>query len=112
MLPMTTYQAGDLLLVSFPFVSGGQLKIRPAMVFLDTGDADVVLARITSRPAQSLNEVFLNEWRRAGLVAPSTVRLHKLATLDKNLVHRWLGTIQKPDRQLIGSVLLQMFGNW
>ena len=46
---MTTYQPGELLLVAFPFVSGGKSKQRPALAVVDTGDDDVVLARITTQ---------------------------------------------------------------
>jgi mRNA interferase MazF len=44
----TTYQAGDVVLVDFPMTVSGPGKPRPALVILDTGDADVVLARVTT----------------------------------------------------------------
>lgn len=54
-MPSTmTYQPGDLLLIGFPFSGGSQVKTRPAMVVLDSGDADVVVPvsqhNITQRP--------------------------------------------------------------
>jgi hypothetical protein len=49
MIPTTTDRPGDLVLVAFPFASGTQAKRRPAMVVLDTADADAVLARVTTR---------------------------------------------------------------
>jgi mRNA interferase MazF len=59
---MTNYQAGDLLLVNFAFTGGGQSKLRPALVLLDTGDADVVVARVTSQPAIAGHDVALTGW--------------------------------------------------
>lgn len=109
---MTTYPAGDLLLVAFPFVSGTQSKVRPGLVILDSGDADVLVARTTSHAPRTLYEISLSDWRGAGLLLPSTIRLHKLVTLDKTKVRRWLGSVQPPDRQRIADVLRQMFINW
>jgi len=43
---MTNYNFGDVVLVAFP--THGTLKKRPALVVLDTGDADIVLAPITT----------------------------------------------------------------
>ena len=63
------YRAGDLLLVAFPYAGGGQ-KVRPALVLLDTGDADVLVARVTTQPGGTPHDVPLNAWRQAGLRAP------------------------------------------
>lgn len=45
---MTNYQPGDLVLIAFPYAGGMQSKQRPGLVILDTGDADVVVARVTT----------------------------------------------------------------
>jgi mRNA interferase MazF len=109
---MTVYEAGDVVLVAFPFSSASSLKARPALVVLDTGDNDVVVARVTTQLHRTPCDVSLTDWQGAGLLAPSTVRLHKLATLEKGLVHRALGTLQPADRTAIAAVLRQTFGNW
>src|SRR5437867_12594286 len=94
---MTTYRRGDFVLVGFPFSSGGQAKNRPALVVLDTGDADVVVARVTTQPHSSASDVVVVDWQAAGLLAPSIIRLHKLATLDKQLIHGPLGRLRQKD---------------
>ncbi len=109
---MTNYQAGDLVLIAFPYVGDGQAKNRPALIILDTGDADLVLARVTTQPASTPFDVQINDWQAAGLLAPSSVRLHKLATLDKNLIRRRLGSLAKLDRQKVSSVIRQTYGSW
>ncbi|MHB1424122.1 MAG: type II toxin-antitoxin system PemK/MazF family toxin [Gemmataceae bacterium] len=112
-MPSTTnYQAADLVLVDFPFSLGTQSKLRPALVLLDTGDSDILVARITTRPVATPFEVQLMDWRQAGLNAPSAVRLHKLATLEKNLIDRVLGRLEQGDRQKVSAILKQMFGAW
>jgi mRNA-degrading endonuclease toxin of MazEF toxin-antitoxin module len=51
----TTFQPGDLVLVAFPFVGSAQSKRRPALVILDTGDDDIVVARVTTQLARTRN---------------------------------------------------------
>ena len=98
-MPSTTsFQPGNIVLVDFPFTASGPSKPRPALVILDTGDADVVLARITSQTQHTTLDVTISDWHSAGLLAPSTVRLHKLATLAKGRVQRSLGTLSGNDR--------------
>jgi mRNA interferase MazF len=112
-MPSTTsYQPGDLVLVDFPFTTSGPGKSRPALVVLDTGDADVVLARVTTQPQITPFDVTISGWKQSGLLAPSTVRLHKLATLAKSRVKRHLGNLDSNDRQRIGAVLRQITSSW
>jgi len=109
---MTTYQAGELVLVAFPYTSGVGGKVRAALVVLDAGDADRVVARVTTQRYQSPNDVTLTDWQAAGLRAPSVIRLHKLATVEKTTVRRQLGTLQPADRQQVSSVMRQVYGSW
>jgi hypothetical protein len=44
---MTNYEFGEIVLVDFPQSGRVQRKKRPALVVLDVGDADAVLAPIT-----------------------------------------------------------------
>ena len=110
-MPSTTsYEKGDVLLVSFPYAGDAQSKNRPALVILDTGDADVVVARVTTQIHRSPFDVPVAGWQAAGLLAPSSVRIHKLATLEKSLVRRRLGSLEAPDRQRVAAVLRQAYG--
>jgi hypothetical protein len=52
----------------------------------------VVVARITTQLHPTPCDVLLTDWQSAGLLAPSMVRLHKLATPEKGFVHRALGS--------------------
>ena len=109
---MTIYKPGDLVLLDFPFTSGEQTKRRPALVLLDDGGADVVVARVTSQSRQDTFDVELTDWRGAGLILPSVARLHKIATLEKTLVVRTLGGLQSADRQAVATKLEKLFGGW
>ena len=54
----------------------------------------------------------ITDWQGAGLLAPSIVRLHKLATLEKSLMRRVLGSLQQGDRDQVSVTLDQLFGKW
>jgi mRNA interferase MazF len=109
---MTACQPGEIVLIAFPFAGTSQTKHRPALVLVDSGDADVVVARVTTQVYQTPFDVAVTDWQGAGLLAPSVVRLHKLATLEKRLIRRPLGSLQPPDRLLVSAVLRQTFGSW
>jgi len=94
---MTTYEAGDLVLIAFPFTSGTGSKQRPSLVVFDAGDSDIIVASITTQPRSSAFDVPVLDWQAAGLLAPSPARLHKLATLEKALVRRALGRLSESD---------------
>jgi len=64
-MPSTmTYKAGDLVLVAFPYASGSEAKKRPALVILDTGDADVVVARVTTQTASTPSDCRIDKLLR------------------------------------------------
>jgi mRNA interferase MazF len=108
---MKQYRIGDILLIAFPFSSGGT-KRRPAMVLADVGDDDVLLARVTSVQAQTVWDVVIQDWQAAGLLASSVVRVDKLATLEKSLIERQLGSITDRDRLLVSQALQTLLTDW
>src|SRR2546423_15665662 len=98
-MPSTTnYQPGDLILVDFPYAGGRQTKTRPALIILDTGDADLVVARATTQPVSAAQDVTITDWQRAGLLAASIVRLHTMPTISKHLSYPVLVSPQPRDR--------------
>lgn len=58
---MTDYRKGDLLLVDFPFADASQAKRRPAMVVADTGDEDLLVARVTTQTARDDFDIEITE---------------------------------------------------
>lgn len=94
---MENYHPGEIVLLTFPFTDAEGAKRRPALVLLDAGDQDIVVARVTSQATQAAFDVRLTDWQQAGLLLPSTVRVHKLATLEKRLVERRLGILTPGD---------------
>ncbi len=99
---MQNYRPGEIVLLSFPFADATRVKRRPALVLLDTGDEDIVVAR-------GPFDVELVEWRRAGLLLPSVVRVHKVATMEKRLVERRLGALTAGDWAQVRAVIQQLW---
>ena len=108
---METYHTGEIVLLSFPFADAMGARRRPALVLLDTGDADIVVARVTSQTARGPFDVELIEWQQAGLLLPSIVRVHKVATLEKRLVERRLGTLTANDWGRVRAAIQQLWGS-
>jgi predicted RNase H-like nuclease len=106
---MMHFEPGDLVLLNFPFTSEAGAKQRPALVLLDANDEDLLVARVTTQPYSTSFDVPISDWGGAGLIAPSTVRLHKLATVEKRLVKRRLGALQKPDLSSLRSAFERVF---
>jgi len=71
-----------------------------------------VVARVTTQAASAYHDVPITDWQGAGLLAPSSVRLHKLATLEKSLIRRVLGGLQQTDRNQVSAMLKQAYGTW
>jgi mRNA interferase MazF len=108
---MTNYRSGDVVLIAFPFASGAGVKHRPAVVLLDAGDSDIVVVRVTTQEHTTACDVPINDWTAAGLLAPSIVRVHKVATLEKALVRRQIGRLEAADWGSVAAAARRAFAN-
>src|ERR1700732_1372678 len=90
---MANYKLGDIVLVKFPFTSNTGFKKRPALIIKDTNDGDVIMCRITSKVYYSPYDIELKNWSQNGLQLPSVIRVHKMASLEKNMIDRKLGEV-------------------
>jgi mRNA interferase MazF len=98
--------------MDFPDTDGARGKPRPALVVLDSGDADVLVARVTSQNQQTAYDVRIEEWQVAGLRLASIVRIHKLATLHKSRIRHSIGAVSAQDRKTISRALSAIFSGW
>ena len=105
---MASYAAGDVVLLEFPFTDTSGSKRRPALILLDTGDDDIAVARVTGQLSAAPQDVTLDEWQQAGLLLPSVVRLHKVATLQRRLVDKKLGRLTPGDWSRVVLILRQI----
>lgn len=106
-----SYRFSDIVLLRFPFTNGVGFKQRPAVVLADTQDGDLLVARITSRIRSGPHEVTIHDWQAAGLLRPSQIRIHKLASLDAALVLRRMGTMGVGDAGQLRLTIRQFWTN-
>jgi mRNA interferase MazF len=96
-------ETGTIVLLKFPFTDGISYKRRPALVLSDLEDGDLLVCRITSKIYKSKYDIYLDDWLKFGLKLPSVIRVHKMATLEKNMMEIIMGQI---DETLLGKVKL------
>ena len=106
---------GDVIVVPFPFTDQTATKRRPAVVVSSEAynreRPDVILMAISSqvRPAPTVGEVAVVQWRAAGLLKPSVIK-PLVTTIEASLVIRQLGTLGSDDQRAIREVLAAVFG--
>lgn len=100
---MIQYKFGDIVLILFSQPTGGAKK-RPALVILDAGDDDIVLAPITTSPRKGKGDYKIKDWKESGLLMESWIRLAKIACLTKSDVEKVFGRITAKDKNNLASV--------
>ena len=100
---MDKIESGTVVLLKFPFTDSMNYKRRPALVLQDFEDGDLLVCRITSKIYKSKYDIYLNDWLKFGLKLPSVVRVHKMATLEKNMIETIMGHV---DETILDSVKL------
>ena len=109
---MTSYEFGDVVLIYFPQSGTSSRKQRPGIVLLDIGDADLVIAPVTSKARSGSGDLPLIDLNNTGLIRPSWVRLAKVATLLKTDVVRKLGRVALSDRNQFAQNLQKLYGSF
>ena len=104
---MTPFKAGDVVAVEFPFSDFQTLKRRPGLVLV-SAELDLLVARITTHPPRIPSDVLLKRWTEIGLPRASTIRLTKLAAIDRRLVHHKIGRLHSEDVPAIAQAWQQM----
>jgi mRNA interferase MazF len=113
MPPTTSFRFGDI--VPFPFTDQSGTKKRPAIVVSSSGyqarRRDIVIMAVTSRmrTAPAFGEFEVEEWKQAGLILPSVAK-PVLATIEKRLVTKKLGALQRADRESLQASLRAILG--
>src|SRR3989338_5858638 len=97
---MTEYKFGDVVFVAF-YQTDGSKKRRPALVVLDIGDDDIVLAPITTTERKGKGDYRIKDWQRSGLLLDSWARLAKIACLSKSDIFQRLGAFTVYDKKQI-----------
>ncbi len=105
---MVNYKFGEIVLIKFPFTDNLTFKKRPALIIKDTNDGDVIVCRITSRLYNTSYDIELKNWNKNGLKLPSVVRIHKIASLEKDMIDAKLGEIEDFVKTKVTTVINQL----
>jgi mRNA interferase MazF len=109
------FDFGAVVLVPFPFTSQTASKKRPAVIVSNRAyssvSLDVIVMAITSqlRATRAFGEVWVTEWRPAGLLKPSAIK-PVFATLEQALLLRQLGTLQTNDQMTLRKAISEVIG--
>ena len=106
---MTSYKSGDIVLVEFPHTDLQGISKRPTIVLYDSGDQDILLARVTTQEYSTETDYKILDWQKSGLLAESYIRLGKQATIEKQYVVKQLGTLSASEIGHIKEILRKMF---
>jgi mRNA interferase MazF len=116
-LTKSRLERGDIVVAAFPFTDLSGNKRRPALVISsDVSQNDVTLAFISSVvPQRPMSDEILlvptaPDSQQTGLKVPSVLRLNKLATIERNLITRWIGRLAPSRYAEIDDVLTKTLG--
>lgn len=118
-MPSTsTFRRGQVVVVNVPFSNHSEIKPRPALVVsaeaFHRDLADVIVCPISSHPRYyrrpGQGDCPLVGWRAVGLRHPSTVRISKVLTVDKQIVKKRLGALAQEDLAQVEAGLRRALG--
>ena len=107
---------GDVVLVNYPFASGGGSKVRPALIIqADRNNSrldNTVIVQITSRirfartePMQLLQESASAAGKQAGLLNDSAVSCENLYIVGQDTIVRKIGSMSDDTMRQINDCL-------
>ena len=106
---MIKYNFGDIVIIDFPQSGLLERKRRPALIILDVGDVDVVLAPITTRKRLGAGDYNIRDWQLSGLLRESWVRLAKVTCLEKSDIPLCLGKLSAYDKNRVTQVWQELY---
>ena len=112
-MPTTIFSRWDVVTVPFPYVERAETKRRPALAISAPALQErhgllwVVMITSADNPPWP-QDVAIGELGRAGLPAPSVVRVAKIATVMAAHCER-RGTLAAKDRQAVAAILRRYF---
>ncbi|HLW08402.1 MAG TPA: type II toxin-antitoxin system PemK/MazF family toxin [Marinilabiliaceae bacterium] len=105
---MDSFSFGDIVLLKFPFTDSKSFKRRPALIINDFNDDDIIVCRITSQIYQTENDIMIDSWKESGLKLQSVIRVHKLATLEKDMIELLMGKIDESIKEKVKKAFIKL----
>lgn len=106
------YKPGEVVLIPFPFSDLSGTKKRPALVLADVYDKqEIICMMLTSVQSRSGYEHSISCWKDAGLLKPTTARIHRIFTISDRMVYRNLGKLETEEYAVILKKVLNLISN-
>jgi mRNA interferase MazF len=113
-------QRGDVVLLDYPYSSGGGAKVRPVLVVQNDRDnqrlTNTIVVQVTSvtrrslEPTQLLVEIATPEGQPSGLRQDSVVNCVNIVTVDRSKILRKLGKLPESLLQRVNACLMVALG--
>lgn len=65
-------------------------------------------AEITSQIYNTKFVLIVDDWKESGLKLPSVIRVHKIATLEKNMVEIIMGRVNDPIKTKVKQIIFKL----
>ena len=111
------HKIGHIVLVPFPFTDLSGEKVRPTLILgVQNGGDDVTVCFLSSHVPNKIHkfEVFLDgkdkDFKKTGLKSNSTIKVTKIATLDKAVILGQIGELDTKNMHKVKSILKVYFG--
>ena len=109
----TTYDRGQIVVVSVSFSDQSGAKLRPGLVVsterFHRNLLDVIIVPVSSQPRYyrrpGPGDHPLRHWKSVGLRYPSTARVSNILAVDKSLIQRVLGVLPPDDLERVAGGL-------
>ena len=102
----------DIWIAKVEFEEGAGFKIRPVLI-IDGTRCYVLSLKITSLMprTQFSGEYQIIEWKEAGLMKPSTVRISKRLNLPADSFVKKIGRLTELDRSNVSKIYLDLYSD-
>ncbi len=100
---------GDIVLIPFPFTDLLGSKNRPALILINTLEDITVNFLTTQIKWKEQYDIIIKPSPENGLKRESLLRLHKMATLNKDLALGRLGNLEENYQEVLNKNLTALF---
>ena len=93
---MSKYHPGEVVVVSFPFQEGNQVKTRPALILSEDAPDEYLLCQITSRNRSATHKGIWvmkdsSEGKHMCIETDSFINAEVTAVVNKYAIHKMIG---------------------
>lgn len=106
----TSFARGDIIVVPFPYSDLQSKKVRPALILYSDTSEDFIVLGITSQNTRKNSTKILDEnFETGNLSVVSYVVHNKVATVNKRIIHKKIGALDRHTFKTIIDKFISQF---